>query len=124
MSSVGASYDAVAERYAQEIGGELDAKPLDRALLAVLAEMAAGGPLADLGCGPGHVGRHLADAGARVLGVDLSVAMCTLGVRGTGLPFAAGDLTRLPLGTGSLAALGLPLRGHPPECGRAGRRLP
>jgi hypothetical protein len=36
------SHDAVAGRYAQEIAGELPAKPIDRALL---------GCLADLGCG-------------------------------------------------------------------------
>src|SRR2546430_10435185 len=38
-----ASYDAVAERYADEIGGELAGKPVDRALLGCLAELTATG---------------------------------------------------------------------------------
>ena len=36
------SYDRVAERYADEIGGELAGKPLDRALLRCLVELVGG----------------------------------------------------------------------------------
>ena len=50
------SYDTVAEQYADGFRGELAHKPLDRALLGSLIEAAgAGAPVADLGCGPGHV---------------------------------------------------------------------
>jgi SAM-dependent methyltransferase len=99
------SYDAVAARYAAEIGDELRGKPLDRALLAAFAELAADGPITDVGCGPGHVTRHLADGGARAAGLDLSPAMCALAHRATGLPFGAADMTRLPLRSGVLAGL-------------------
>ena len=52
--SVRRSYDAVAAQYAASFRGELAGKPLDRALLALLAEQAAdGAPVADAGCGPG-----------------------------------------------------------------------
>ena len=53
--SVRRSYDAVAEDYAARFGGELAAKPLDRALLSSLVEQNGNGvPIADLGCGPGQ----------------------------------------------------------------------
>ena len=99
------SYDAVAERYAAEIGDELRGKPLDRALLAAFTELAVDGPIIDAGCGPGHVARHLADGGTHVAGLDLSPTMCALAHRATGLPFGAADMTRLPLRSGVLAGL-------------------
>lgn len=50
------SYDAVAKAYMECFRDELDGKPLDRALLACLAEETEdSAPVADLGCGPGHV---------------------------------------------------------------------
>ena len=54
----GPSYDQVAERYAAEIAGELTHKPFDRGLLDAVAELAGGGPVADVGCGPGHVAAY------------------------------------------------------------------
>ena len=36
---------------------------------------AAGGPVVEVGCGPGHVTAYLADAGADATGIDLSPAM-------------------------------------------------
>ncbi len=58
LDATRATYDAVAGDYAEHLSGELAAKPLDRALLAAFAELvrtAGIGPVADLGCGPGHV---------------------------------------------------------------------
>ncbi|MGW5610834.1 class I SAM-dependent methyltransferase [Streptomyces sp. NPDC003753] len=91
------SYDTVAERYAAEIGDELPGKPLDRALLDAFAELAADGPIVDIGCGPGHATAHVARRGARTFGVDLSPAMCTIAHHTTSLPFAAADMTALPI---------------------------
>lgn len=104
------SYDAVAERYAREIGDELDGKPLDRALLDAFAELAADGPVADVGCGPGQVtgrlaSRHDARLAARPFGVDLSPAMCAVARRGTGLPFLAADMSALPIRSGALGGV-------------------
>ncbi len=98
------SYDAVAAEYDVAIGDELEGKPLDRALLDVVVEHAAGGPVVDAGCGPGHVAQWLATRGATTCGVDLSPAMAARAVA-RGVPAAAGDLTALPFLTGSCAAV-------------------
>jgi uncharacterized protein len=70
-----AGYDAAAEGYARELADELAHKPFDGWLLDRIAAEAAGGPIADVGTGPGQVAARLAESGARVLGVDLSPAM-------------------------------------------------
>jgi SAM-dependent methyltransferase len=95
------SYDAVAERYAAEFRRELDAKPLDRALLGMLVELAEGGVIADVGGGPGLVAAYLASRGGRAVGVDLSPRMCALGQG----PAVCGDMARLPLRPASVSAL-------------------
>ena len=56
------AYDAVASTYADAFRDSLRDRPLDRAILGVFAEAvreSGGGPVADLGCGPGHVTAHL-----------------------------------------------------------------
>jgi SAM-dependent methyltransferase len=99
------SYDTVAATYAAKFGDELDGKPLDRALLAAFAETVSG-PVADLGCGPGHVTAHLSRLGLEVTGIDLSPAMiATARAAYPGLSFAVGDMTRLDLGDGSLGGI-------------------
>jgi len=98
------SYDLVAGDYAAAMADELHGKPLDRALLAVMIELAAGGVIADVGCGPGQVTAYLADGGGRVVGLDLSPAMCAVGARATSLPFCAADMGELPVRSGALAA--------------------
>jgi tRNA-Thr(GGU) m(6)t(6)A37 methyltransferase TsaA len=97
------SYDTVADVYAAEIAGELAAKPLDRALLDAFGELCAGGPVADLGAGPGHVGGYLAAAGTRVVSFDLSGAMCRRARADFGLPPTVADLACLPVASDSLA---------------------
>jgi SAM-dependent methyltransferase len=100
------SYDAVAKEYAADFGGELAGKPLDRALLASLAEQADdGAPIADLGCGPGHVAAWLAGRGVAAVGVDLSPAMVAVGRRDyPNVEFREGDLLELPAADGEFAA--------------------
>ncbi|MFD9906328.1 class I SAM-dependent DNA methyltransferase [Streptomyces sp. NPDC059063] len=92
------SYDTVAEEYANRLHDELDAKPLDRALLAALVERAPRcAPVADLGCGPGHVAAHLAGLGVRTVGIDLSAGMVAEGRRRyPQVEFREGDLLGLP----------------------------
>lgn len=101
------SYDRVADRYADALSDELDHKPLDRALLSVLAADIGSrgretGPIGDLGAGPGHVAAHLAGLGASVLALDLSPAMAAVGRDRLRLATVAGSLTSLPLRTGAL----------------------
>lgn len=103
-ATTGASYDMVAGDYAASLGGELAHKPLDRALLSALAEMAGPGPMADVGAGPGQVASFLADQGRQVVASDLSPEMC-LHARRAGRPVFAADMGDLPLRNGALAAL-------------------
>ena len=90
-------YDPVADDYAAQFHDELDGKPFDRALLADVAARCAGGPIADLGCGPGQVGRSV---GASV-GLDLSLPM----LRHCPFPAVQGDLRALPFAAGALAGV-------------------
>jgi SAM-dependent methyltransferase len=99
------SYDLVADRYAAEIGDELRGKPLDRALLDAFVELAVGAPVLDVGCGPGHATEYLARRGARAVGMDLSPVMCTVAHRATSLPFAAADMTALPVRSQALTGI-------------------
>lgn len=75
-AKVFAAYEAVAARYSERHLNELAEKPFDRWLLKRIAA-AADGPIADLGCGPGHLAAFLADNGAEVVGLDASPAMIT-----------------------------------------------
>ncbi len=104
MSSRDDGYDHVATAYAKAIGNELAGKPLDRALLRVVAEAAGDGIVADLGGGPGQVAAHLRALGALAFSLDLSPVMSGLARRDFGVPAVAGDLTRLPLDDASVAA--------------------
>lgn len=98
-------YDLVATDYATELGDELTGKPLDRALLEMMVEVAAGKIICDMGCGPGHVASYMANRGARILGLDLSPAMCSVGRQAASLPFAAADMTALPIRSQVLGAI-------------------
>ncbi|MDI1465196.1 class I SAM-dependent methyltransferase [Catellatospora sp. KI3] len=99
------SYDAVAERYAAEVSYELAGKPLDRALLDAFAELAADGPVLDVGCGPGHTAGRLAGRGVTAFGLDLSPGMCAVARAATSLPYAVADMTALPVRTGAAAGV-------------------
>lgn len=104
--SVRRSYDAVAEAYAAGFRAELAGKPLDRALLACLAEQADdGAPVADLGCGPGHVAAWLVGRGMTAVGIDLSPAMVAVARRDyPHVQFRVGDFLELPAADGEFGA--------------------
>ncbi|MDQ6659184.1 MAG: DUF480 domain-containing protein [Actinomycetota bacterium] len=91
-----AGYDACAGGYAEHLRNELADKPFDRWLLDRVADAAAGGPVADVGCGPGQVTAYLAAAGAAATGFDLSPGMIKQArLDHPDLRFEVGDLTRL-----------------------------
>jgi ubiquinone/menaquinone biosynthesis C-methylase UbiE len=104
-SNVRVAYDTVARDYDAQFARELDAKPLDRALLTAFVELVGAGVIADVGCGPGHVTRFLASGGADVLGVDLSPAMIDIArERAPELAFTVGSMLELPVRDGAWAA--------------------
>jgi len=101
------SYDTVAADYASLLADELAAKPLDRAMLGAFAEHVraegGGGPVADLGCGPGRVTAHLRDLGLSAFGVDLSPRMVAEARRRyPDLRFEVGTMTAPDIADGSL----------------------
>jgi ubiquinone/menaquinone biosynthesis C-methylase UbiE len=103
---VRASYDAVAATYWATYAHELDAKPLDRALMRVLTDATPGdGSIADIGCGPGHVAAWLAATPRRAVGIDLSPAMVAVGAAHyPDVEFRQGDFLDLPATDGEFHA--------------------
>ncbi len=100
-------YDTVAQDYAERISSELEHKPLDRSLLEEFAERVRDiGLIADIGCGPGHVGRYLHDLGVGVVGIDLSPRMieCARELHPT-IEFQQADMMDLPVAKGTWAGI-------------------
>lgn len=101
-----ASYDVIAPFYHQRLAHELDAKPLDRAMLASFAELVRGRPVADIGCGTGRVTAYLADLGADVAGIDLSPGMiATARDQYPELRFRVGSMLNLDMPDGTLGGV-------------------
>ncbi len=97
-----AYYDDVAQDYGAKFSAELAGIPFERAMLSLFAELvrdAGGGPVADIGCGPGHLTAHLNTLGLNAFGVDLSPGM---------LAFARRSYPELRFVDGSMTALDLP----------------
>jgi SAM-dependent methyltransferase len=115
------SYDRVTPEYAARFFDELAHKPLDRALLDCFAEQVPrSGPVADVGCGPGQIGRYLLGRGLRVVGVDLSPAMVALAAQLTPeIPFRQGNMLALDVPDGAWAGSSPSTRSstcRPPSC--------
>ncbi|GGK27931.1 methyltransferase [Streptomyces camponoticapitis] len=103
------SYDTVAISYADRMREALAGEPYLRAALAVFADLvhgAGGGPVADVGCGPGHVTAYLRELGVDAFGVDLSPTMIDVARRDhPRLRFEVGSMTDLDLPEASVAGL-------------------
>lgn len=103
------SYDTVATSYADQLRGLLNETPYERAILAVFADLVhavGGGPVVDVGCGPGRITAHLRDLGVDAFGIDLSPGMIEVARRDhPGLRFEVGSMTDLELGDTSIAGL-------------------
>jgi SAM-dependent methyltransferase len=106
LSDTRASYDTDAVAYADQVRGLLDANPYLRASLALFAELvreAGNGLVADVGCGPGYVTRHLQQLGVDAFGIDLSPEMIAVARRDhPDLRFEVGTMTDLDLADDSL----------------------
>lgn len=111
-SATADAYDAVAALYSDFTRDALAGLPLDRAVLAAFAELApaardaGSGPVAELGCGPGHTTAHLRSLGLDVFGLDLSPAM--IGLARAGYPdlrFEVGSMDAVDLPDGALGGI-------------------
>jgi SAM-dependent methyltransferase len=104
-----AAYDAIAHLYAELFGNVLETLPMERAMLAAFTELVRAhnsGPVADIGCGPGHVTAHLHALGQATFGIDLSSEMIALARRAhPDLQFDEGSMTALDLADGVLGGI-------------------
>ncbi len=109
LSDTRSSYDTDASGYAEQVRGLLEGMPCLRASLTLYAELvdaAGGGPVADVGCGPGYVTGYLHDAGMDAFGIDLSPEMIAIARRDhPDLRFDVGTMTDLDLADHSVAGL-------------------
>lgn len=109
IADAGDSYDRVAEPYADLVRSGLKALPLEKGLVDDFARRvveAGGGPVLDVGCGPGWLTRYLASRGLAASGIDVSTGMLRLArTNHPGLGFAAASLTRIPVADGALAGV-------------------
>jgi SAM-dependent methyltransferase len=103
------SYDTVAASYADFVRASLTGQPHLLAALSLFAtevRAAGGGPVADIGCGPGHMTAHLRQLGVDAFGIDLSPEMISVAQRDhPGVRFEVGSMTELGLGDASVAGL-------------------
>jgi SAM-dependent methyltransferase len=109
LSETRSSYDTDAVGYAEKVRALLGEMPYLRASLALFAELvhsAGGGPVADVGCGPGYVTGYLHDAGVDVFGIDLSPEMVALARRDyPDLRFDVGTMTDLDIPDDSVVGI-------------------
>jgi len=102
-------YDEWAEPYAERLANALAAEPFDRAMLSAFAELVrvdGGGPVADIGCGPGRLTPHLAALGLDVFGIDLSPEMIRLArAARPDLRYEVGTIEAVALQDGALSGL-------------------
>ncbi len=73
LADTATSYDTVAVSYADQVRNALAAQPYLRAVLMLFAgevRASGGGPVADVGCGPGEVTAHLNELGVDAFGIS------------------------------------------------------
>ena len=78
VDKIRTSYDIVAARYSTELADDMIARPFERGMFLAFSELVRAqgeGTVGDVGCGPGHIAKHLTSLQLRVIGFDVSVAM-------------------------------------------------
>ncbi|MEU4782515.1 methyltransferase domain-containing protein [Micromonospora sp. NPDC023633] len=104
-----ASYDVIADAYAERFRDEPVGNPWDRAVLTGFADLvraAGNGPVADVGCGPGRVTGYLHGLGLDAFGIDLSPRMVEIARRAhPELRFEVGAMPDLELPDASLGGV-------------------
>ncbi|GAB2748602.1 class I SAM-dependent methyltransferase [Kitasatospora kifunensis] len=109
LREIRVSYDTVAVDYADLVRTAFEHDRSGRAMLAAFAELVradGGGPVADVGCGPGHVTAYLHALGLAAFGIELSPGMVEVARRDhPGLRFDVGSMTSLDLPDGELGGV-------------------
>ncbi|WP_019433167.1 class I SAM-dependent methyltransferase [Streptomyces sp. AA0539] len=106
-ATVSAAYTEISDRYVEFVREVFPRQPLELGLLGVFAELVRGtGPVADIGCGPGHVTAHLDGLGVETFGIDLTPRMIELARAAyPGLRFTTGSMLDLRLPDRSVAGV-------------------
>ncbi|WP_150118467.1 class I SAM-dependent methyltransferase [Actinomyces radicidentis] len=120
-NAVSGAYSRRAHEYAEALGRISATAPADRDTIAAWA-LACGGPVVDLGCGPGHWTAYLDALGAKASGVDPSQAL--IGIARAEHPnvgFAVGTAADVPPGGAAGVLAWYSLIHVPPE--RLGEEL-
>uniref|UniRef100_A0AAU3H5Q6 Class I SAM-dependent methyltransferase n=1 Tax=Streptomyces sp. NBC_01401 TaxID=2903854 RepID=A0AAU3H5Q6_9ACTN len=103
------AYDTVAVNYAERVPPAFEGDLHGRAMIGTFAQLTrtlGAGPVADLGCGPGHVTAHLRSLGVSAFGIDLSPGTVAVARRRyPELRFDEGSMTDLDLADGSLGGI-------------------
>ncbi|MFF5336622.1 class I SAM-dependent methyltransferase [Streptomyces sp. NPDC013181] len=103
------AYDTVAVDYAKLVPPAFENDLYGRAMISTFAELTLAldaGPVADLGCGPGHVTAHLHSLGVTAFGIDLSPQTVAVARRRhPDLQFDEGSMTDLNLADDSLGGI-------------------
>jgi SAM-dependent methyltransferase len=103
------SYDTVAVSYAEILRGERPGTAAERGMMKMFTELVnakGGGPVADVGCGPGRHTSYLDGLGLETFGIDLSPGMIEVARRDyPGLRFEVGSMTELAIEDASLGGL-------------------
>lgn len=109
LANTRTSYDTVADGYAEQVRDSLVERPYMRAQMTLFADLvtaAGGGPVADVGCGPGHVTAFLCSLGLDAFGIDLSPGMIEVARRDhPAVRFEVGSMTELGLADDSVTGL-------------------
>ena len=105
LDQIRTAYDTVADSYHSLLHNALDDLPYYRGMLDAFASLTAG-PVADIGCGPGHLTAYLRERGVDAFGIDLSPTMIDVARREyPGLRFDVGSMLSLELKDESLGGV-------------------
>jgi SAM-dependent methyltransferase len=97
------SFDRAADYYDRT--RSLSAEAMEKMISLLLGELERPGPCLEIGVGTGRVAIPLAEAGAQLVGLDLSPKMlAALTAKTSAVPVVVGDATRLPFADDSFGA--------------------
>ncbi|KAB2382701.1 class I SAM-dependent methyltransferase [Actinomadura montaniterrae] len=102
-----AGYDSVADLYADLFSTAYLDMPFDLGMINAFGRLARdAGPVADLGCGPGHLTAHLRSLGCDAFGADVSAEMIRIArAAHPGVRFDHAPMTEVDVADGALGGV-------------------